>query len=560
MKWPHHSRWHYLAALTILFALFFFRLGRADVVGDSATYLYRSVGYVDYMSSKLQTTPIQWFTTLPGWAHFGFHDAPPLGFAIMHLGFKLFHSVVGVRALAALFGVIIGFVIWKMVCERAGAAPAFLWLAVFASLTPLIIIQRTTLLESFQLVWLTLGFYFFFKTENAPHWWYATAACFAAAFLTKYTAAFILLGPAVWLIVHPKLLKLRPVYLSCVLFVVLISPILIYNLAMWRAVGHPDLQFSTFLKLNTAEHWPGIQRAISHTPLQNISAAFLKLFFPSVWLIILSAIGWNLWTTIKIRAVRSTVLLISSAGSIVGIALIGSAYWYAAGFILVCALLCAEAAPIIFKLEPKYKMAVLIIIILSGCGGLAATAKNAYAINEPTGLFSLQSREPNRGWNELDAVLQNFLSARTPKALANPWGFYTENTALREEFKRVQQPNGSTNYSGIIIYDGRIPWFQRLWYFERWNFYHQFLIFSTKEYQTLNQEPPGFPALGFNPAEYSLIIALQPTITENVEADESTSRFAASAEAAFQKINAPTKIIFGPDGVARFKIYGALAR
>src|SRR3989338_6676715 len=87
----------FVAILAIGAGFIFFRLTRADMLGDDATYALRSIGYFDYLASAEQTTPVQWFGYRPWWSFLSFHDHPPLYFLIHYTAFKLF----GVSALAA---------------------------------------------------------------------------------------------------------------------------------------------------------------------------------------------------------------------------------------------------------------------------------------------------------------------------------------------------------------------------------------------------------------------------------------------------------------------------
>ena len=110
----------------------FINLGAQDMVGDDATYAFRSVGYFDHMVSQLQTTPLQWFEEAPWWVKLSFHDHPPLIFLIHFLFFKVSGSMstVVARLPDALMGIasvwlvfLIGKRLWS---RRVGEIAAFL--------------------------------------------------------------------------------------------------------------------------------------------------------------------------------------------------------------------------------------------------------------------------------------------------------------------------------------------------------------------------------------------------------------------------------------------------
>ena len=102
-----------------------------DIQTDDATYSFRAIGYLDYMDSQLQTTPIDWFEKIPAWSKLSFHDAPPLVFAIQYSFFKLFGISTFVArlpfALAGLGSVILLYFIGqRLYNEKVGLLASFL--------------------------------------------------------------------------------------------------------------------------------------------------------------------------------------------------------------------------------------------------------------------------------------------------------------------------------------------------------------------------------------------------------------------------------------------------
>ena len=91
-------------------------LGSAELVFDESFYSFRSIGWLDYLESPYQTTPIQWFapsavegSILPKWLNLSFHDHPPLFLWFKKIFFNLFGNSLFVSRLpSAIFG--IGFV------------------------------------------------------------------------------------------------------------------------------------------------------------------------------------------------------------------------------------------------------------------------------------------------------------------------------------------------------------------------------------------------------------------------------------------------------------------
>src|SRR3989338_6061207 len=81
-----------ILAIILLGALFLrlYALDRADVITDESLIAFRAIGLIDFDTSAQQTTPWEWFSAVPDWARWSFHDQPPLVFWIEHILFKFF--------------------------------------------------------------------------------------------------------------------------------------------------------------------------------------------------------------------------------------------------------------------------------------------------------------------------------------------------------------------------------------------------------------------------------------------------------------------------------------
>src|SRR3989344_3279707 len=83
-----------------------YALGRADLITDEASINFRAIGYLDFLGTPYQTTPLEWLRTWPWWLNLSFHDLPPLFFWLQHLMFSWWGvSVVVMRLLPAISGI-----------------------------------------------------------------------------------------------------------------------------------------------------------------------------------------------------------------------------------------------------------------------------------------------------------------------------------------------------------------------------------------------------------------------------------------------------------------------
>ncbi|MDP3727415.1 MAG: glycosyltransferase family 39 protein, partial [bacterium] len=240
-------RYALVAALAFGFGMRVWNLAGPDMAVDDALYSLRSIGYVDYVAAtNRQTTPVIWFSELQWWQRLSFHDGPPLGFLVQWLSFqiggdnllaaRLPFVAAGVASIAAVFllGRLIG-----------GAWVGIASVGAMAVMNYAVWFSRIGNLDGFLVPWITLSIYFFLKAKERPAnyvWW---GACVGAGLATKYT--FLFLGPpfavmlAVW---HRGAFRQRWFWAGCAVLLLLVSPIIVYNVMMWQARGHPDAALS----------------------------------------------------------------------------------------------------------------------------------------------------------------------------------------------------------------------------------------------------------------------------------------------------------------------------
>ena len=95
-----------IAALGAVLRLW--NLDTAELTFDEGLDAFRSVGYLDYLESPAQPTPVQWFADreLPWWTALSFHDHPPLVFLVQHATTAIFgDTLFAARIPSALAGI-----------------------------------------------------------------------------------------------------------------------------------------------------------------------------------------------------------------------------------------------------------------------------------------------------------------------------------------------------------------------------------------------------------------------------------------------------------------------
>lgn len=275
-----------LLIIVLAFLLRFWNAGNQDIFGDEAAYAFRSVGYLDYLGTNFQTQPIDWYKNqpLPGWTKLSFHDHPPLFFIIQNAFFRVFgDSVLTARLPAIFFGVIAVFLIYLLVRKFYDYRLALIAAFLFSVNGAMVWIFRTSLIEPVLISLMLLNIYFFFKfLENQKRWPFF-GVTLGLIFLTKYTSFFLVPVYVFYLILNSILRKSYPrrlrdwrLYAAFGLALLIFSPVIIYNLYLYKATGHFDLQFS-YLLGQEAPEWTGLAGKIQ-APFSEIGKNMADLY------------------------------------------------------------------------------------------------------------------------------------------------------------------------------------------------------------------------------------------------------------------------------------------
>src|SRR3989344_9448328 len=183
-----------LAMIAVVAVFFrFWNLTGNDLYSDDALYSFRALGWFDYLGGG-QTTPIQWFEAVPGWARLSFHDAPPLVFLIQNIFFKIFGpNALAARLPFALAGlgtaILLYFSVKRLKDKKAALIAAFLLgISSFA-----VWLSRVGYLEGVEVFFIILSVFFFVRylkeeKEIDLCFWGIAAGL---AILCKYTAVFL---------------------------------------------------------------------------------------------------------------------------------------------------------------------------------------------------------------------------------------------------------------------------------------------------------------------------------------------------------------------------------
>ena len=473
----------------------FWNLAGPDMTTDDATYSYRSIGYVDFMAAtNLQSTPATWFPETVWWQKLSFHDAPPLVFLAQWTTFKIFGvNQFAARLPFALAGILAIYCLYLLGRQVGVEKMGLLAAGLTAIANYPVWLSRIGYLDGFLVPIIALSIYFFLRFKDNPNdprnyiWWGVTCGL---GLLTKYTFLFML--PLFLILIAHQLYyrnlthkihkkKLLAGIIACL---IIVSPVIIYNLEMYRARGHFDAAISTMLG-DKPDDFKGLSRTKEFDPTTVAKEFVLDKPFSLVILLLaiygfiasISMIGW---------LVGGTLL------AILELVVIGSLGWLGAILIPFMIILAALGIDRIWQkvsssqfrkpaLVPLVLGVILIILELS----VTIDSQLAPAKLLRTPILATSYQASWQGFSELEKFVSNFYKENN--AISNTLT-YSEYPQLAEIQKKLflesieQEKWRPIGQKHLLILDERVDWFASFWIMERRRFYDRAPIHIASEF------------------------------------------------------------------------------
>jgi 4-amino-4-deoxy-L-arabinose transferase-like glycosyltransferase len=245
-----------LVALLITAAVFYFwRLGRADIVTDESSYATRAIRMVDFDFGIEQPTPWQWVDHVPWWMHLSFHDHPPFVFLLQHFSIKLFgENPTAIRIPSAIAGILAVACVYLIARRLYSPAVGLASAALFAFTVNHVWISRIGLQESILIALILAATLAFLAGLERSRWLLLAGIFLGLAFLAKYHALILIpIFITILAIRRRDMFQRKEFLFSIFLFLAIASPVIIYNVELYRNFGHFDFQFSLLLHQNVQE-------------------------------------------------------------------------------------------------------------------------------------------------------------------------------------------------------------------------------------------------------------------------------------------------------------------
>jgi len=491
----------YLLIILLIAALLrLWGLNQGDPLGDEGDLAFRAIGMLDFDAAAAQTTPLEWFDPdIPSWTRLSFHDHPPLVFLIQNIFMKIFgENNFGFRFPSALFGVVSVYLLYligrRLFTENVGLLSA----AIMALTANHVFISRVGLQESYVIFFILIATYFFLKALREANYLIWTGAAVGLGMLAKYTVFIVAPIFVIYLLTFRRdYFRNKKLYLGALLAIIIFSPVIIYNIKLYQAVGHFDFQISYLLGQNP-EAW---QTAPGKEEIGTL-ADRLKNFIPNLinsnsWVLLLlfgatiPAFLILFFKDPKESLKNKELLSITYILLILMLLFIGPTRRFLTMLTPFFAINAALILDLIYEkfLKNRKQIAVGLLSGFLAFEGLYSVNSQitSYPIGQnPWAYSKIRLESYNWGYNELNEYLRKELQNKGPALTFQTKYQFLEDIKARGLHKAEQK--GFESYPALIIYDGNIFNSAQLWIFDRLQIYQGWPAINARVYFNLLNE------------------------------------------------------------------------
>ncbi|TSC76729.1 MAG: hypothetical protein G01um101433_697 [Parcubacteria group bacterium Gr01-1014_33] len=533
-----------LIILSLTAFLNLYGLARGDPINDEVLIGFRALGLIDFDEAPHQTTPLEWFdpapisdcitrintqkeisdkskigfpphclenpvikhlseigagfdaSGIPWWTHLSFHDHPPLAFWAEHISLAAFgENNWGLRFPSALLGIASVYLLYLFIRRLSSPQAGLLAAALYGLTVNHIYISRTGMQEAYVIFFILLACYFFLRALENDNYFLWTGMALGLGFLTKYTVAFLVPAFLLYLLFFNRsAFTNKKLWLGAGIALLIFSPVIIYNVMLWRATGHFDFQFSFIFRQN-----PEVWKA---APGKDIGSwgYRIKEFVP------------------RMIATNSWLFLLLFFGSVAAFlfALIRNPREIVKRYVfLVCAFV--FLALLILAIGPSYRFLAMLTPFIAGASGIflayifeICAQKNKIAQKITFGLFivflafeifytwnnqiayfprgpepwlssRVRTENANLGYNELMRFFDREFEGKMPAlSFAMRYQFLQK---LQDRVLAAAEEEGKEPYPGLVVTSGEYNQIAKLWVLDRLQIYHGWPIVDADTYR-----------------------------------------------------------------------------
>lgn len=520
----------------------FYGISRGDPMNDESLMAFRSIGMIDFDEAAWQTTPFEWFdplvkfsptvpdayrigTGIPWWAHLSWHDHPSLVFLVQHIFMSIFgDNVWAFRLPSAILGVLSVYLLYligkRLYDKRVGLFSALIYAITLNG----IYISRTGMQEPYVIFFILTTLYLFLIALGPPagreNYFIAAGIVLGLGTLAKYTPLFVV-APIVFtylLLFQRASFKNKKFWTGVVLCFVVISPSIIYNIELYKAVGHFDFQLSTiFGQAHPA--WQVQPGKDIGSIVDRISVFVPRMVATNSWtflsLFVISILGFlfSLFRNTR-ESIKEHSFLIISLFCVTGLLLvIGPLFRFLTmltPFLALCIGKCFSKKIFVARKSIVFAVATLVLLFETFYSWNNQIAY--YPVGpEPWLASKVRYENYNWGYNELNNYFESEFKDKIPALTFDlRYQFLNElrDKALADGLQKEYQ-----KYPVLVVYFGNFDQAGKLWTLDRLHIYHAWPIISLADYKDYLQKNGSdfFSKTGF--ANYYFVMPINSTHT-----------------------------------------------
>ena len=474
-----------IIGLLVLY-LWFGGIFYGDIYSDNSINSFRAISWFDRLLGG-QSTPIDWFGHIPGWALLSFHDAPPLVFFIQHIFFFILGpTLLATRLPYVLAGLASVFLIYYFVKKIYNQKIAIFTALTFSINSYAVWAALAGYLEGIQQIFIVLAFFFLFlflQNDYKEKYLYLWSGFLALSLISKYTSLFLLLPPFIFVVLeYKKIFKkvsYKKIILAVSIFFVILSPVIIYNLNVYKTRGHLDAALSSMIGMRADDFSTLAGRKADFNLWGNFNSTVSTIFANNSYPFALVILFSFVWLIVKIARRKNTKFDLYLVVNIASFFLLFSFFGSAARFVSIITPLASIALGLalydwyLLTKENRFRK-----IITSAYVSLAILilffemfyAYNTNVLRKPVGLENKtysSYKIKNNGFNQLEDYIRKNIIINLPKK-QSPRNLADLNFSNEDFVGR-----------NVIIYDDRINWFAQYWYFQKYLNYYRLPVIST---------------------------------------------------------------------------------
>ncbi|MBP9695284.1 MAG: glycosyltransferase family 39 protein [Candidatus Magasanikbacteria bacterium] len=455
----------------------FYRITFADTYTDETINAFRSIGMIDYDTSPSQTTPWQWFASVPWWGHLSFHDHPLGWMWLVHASFSVFGvNLFAIRFPAVVVGlgsIILVYLISKKLFTKNETA--YFAAMLMAVQSYMVWVSRVGLQDGLVIFLLLLDVFVLLHVKEKPRYWWLLGLTCGLGIITKYTTLIIFPIIMVYCFVNRVSFVKNKKYIGASALVCFLAatPVWLYNAMLYRATGHFDFQFSAALGQDVPQ-WTyrmgrvavgGLGDRFKNFFVAMSSASSIIFCFGSI-----AAVGVAFWQWLSKRETK-----LSFIGGAIGLMylwffVIGSTYRFVVMIVPLLILLFAYEYDRISQIGKART-----IVILNLAVGVWFVLEFLFTINSfllPRSFgfvnrtyAKINDETQNYGFNQLNLYIENILQGRVSALFGQPaYQFLTDTQNKRI---KAAKDSDAKPLAIVMVYNHDINFMAGLWLFQR---------------------------------------------------------------------------------------------